>query len=163
MNDEVKNIINRWFSRSKTEPNMFDQFISLWISFNAFYAYDHLCSQEKEQIKIFKDTYCKDFISCVKANSELFENFRIYIQNKPYNNGFIQDLRYELSSNKQVKKIYQKLDDINEFINCVYQVRCNLFHGGKSPENGQDKELVKLAFNCLYVFLDKVYQDKRVI
>jgi hypothetical protein len=38
----------------------------------------------------------------------------------------------------------------------IYQVRCNLFHGSKSPVNWADAELVRLSSSCLKQFLDVV-------
>ncbi len=31
----------------------------------------------------------------------------------------------------------------------IYQIRCNLFHGGKNPQNNLEEELVRSAFNIL--------------
>ena len=37
------------------------------------------------------------------------------------------------------------VDDFAGINNCVYQVRCNLFHGSKSTDGSRDKMLVKTS------------------
>jgi hypothetical protein len=42
--------------------------------------------------------------------------------------------------------------NLTEVISAVYQVRCNLFHGGKTPENPRDERLVE-ASHCIVLKL----------
>lgn len=162
MNKEVKKIIKRWFEKAKHEVDDIDRFIALWISFNAFYACGNLTENENVQLKTIKTKYRCFFPDIVKDNDSFFQEFADYIVSKPINKGFIQDLRYSINSPKQEKKVYINLDCINEFIDCVYQIRCNLFHGGKSLEDGQDRKLVCLAYNCLICFLDTIFGQEKI-
>lgn len=154
-------LINRWFEKSEKELNPFDKFISLWISFNAFYAHRHLQKKEQDQLKEFRIEYgsiFKDIFNNGKLN-DAFIAFQAHIHDKPRNPSFIQDLRFELDTDKERKnrKYYHNLNDLNQFIKCVYQVRCNLFHGGKDLKDGQDEIIVNLAFNSLKTLLTQVY------
>jgi hypothetical protein len=36
-------------------------------------------------------------------------------------------------------------ENLEEVVNFIYQIRCNLFHGGKSPASGRDSDLVFFA------------------
>jgi hypothetical protein len=58
----------------------------------------------------------------------------------------IEDMR----PNYRGTMVYLKdTENIEEVVNFIYQIRCNLFHGGKNPENWKDKDLVFLAGNFL--------------
>jgi len=45
----------------------------------------------------------------------------------------------------------------------VYQIRCNLFHGNKSPERDGDVMLVKSIFKSFFMFLTKIYEKEEYI
>jgi hypothetical protein len=51
-------------------------------------------------------------------------------------------------------------DNLEEVINFIYQIRCNLFHGGKSPVDERDNTLVFLAGNFLKNWLRWVYIEQ---
>ncbi len=38
---------------------------------------------------------------------------------------------------------------------CIYQVRCNLFHGNKANYVERDQHLIELAFECLRTFIEE--------
>jgi len=46
MNLNQLDVIRRWFRKSKEMDNPFDKFIALWVSFNSFYACEHLHDSE---------------------------------------------------------------------------------------------------------------------
>ncbi len=162
MKDNQKNLIKRWFEKSKDEENPFDKFISLWISFNAFYAAEHLLEPEWQQVKNIKDEYKDIFVGVVANNSAVFEEFKNYIKVKSENFGFIQDLRYLVEKEKH-KRRYLNLNSLCDYLECVYQVRCNLFHGGKNLKDGQDVEIVERAYQSLVVFLTAIYEQERIL
>lgn len=154
-------LIGRWFKKSYEMNNPFDRFIAIWISFNSFYACEYLHENEIRQLKILEDKYKDIFKSVVDTNKFFFSNFRNYINTKPENPGFIQDLRYSVDKEKH-KKRYYNLTSFCEYLGCVYQVRCNLFHGGKSLADGQDENIVGHSYITLSVFLEKLYKIERV-
>jgi hypothetical protein len=41
-------------------------------------------------------------------------------------------------------------DDLDGMLDAIYYVRCNLFHGGKSPEDSRDYKLVKICSLILH-------------
>jgi hypothetical protein len=154
-------LIARWFRRSKEMDNPFDKFIALWISFNSFYACEHLDDSEARQLQILEDTYKNIFKSVVDANEKFFADFKNYIDTKPVNSGFIQDLRYSVNKEKN-KKRYYNLTSFCEYLGCIYQVRCNLFHGGKNLEDGQDQNIVRYSYATLLVFLEELYKVEEI-
>jgi len=162
MNDKLKDLIKEWFCKSREMDNCFDQFIWLWISFNAFYAHDHLQESELSQLRIFRDQFKELFRKVVTGNDRAFKEFKHYIDTKPENTGFIQDLRFS-DGEERHKKRYYNLTSLCEYIDCIYQIRCNLFHGGKNPEDGQDENIVKHAYDTLVVFCEIIYKQVGIL
>ena len=150
MNDQVRDIIKRWFEKSEEQSNVFDKFISLWISFNAFYANNHLQNKECEQLCIFIDKYERLVSETKIFMNPVFKQLYNYINTDKIPKGYIQNLRYKTEEKRKNEgSSYARLDSFKDFIFVVYQIRCNLFHGGKNTENGQDIKLVSFANNAL--------------
>lgn len=156
------NLIKRWFEKSKRQRNSFDKFISLWISFNAFYAAEHLQKSEKQQLNNINNEYKKVFSGLVHSNPRSFQDLKTYIETKPRNTGFIQDLRFSVGREKY-KRRYLNIASLCEYLDCVYQVRCNLFHGGKSLEDGQDEEIVRRSYKSMTIFLKEIYRRRNIL
>lgn len=156
MIENQRELIRRWFEKSKRQRNAFDRFISLWISFNAFYAAEHLRESERQQLNNINNDYKNFFVELTRSNPKYFQDFKTYIETKTKNAGFIQDLRFPIGQEKH-KRRYANLGSLCEYLDCVYQVRCNLFHGGKNLEDGQDQEIVSRAYSSLAVFLERIY------
>ena len=47
-------------------------------------------------------------------------------------------------------------NDWQSLIEFWYRVRCNLFHGAKSPEDYRDQEVVRLAYESLNIFMSEI-------
>lgn len=166
-NETVKNIIRAWYEKSKTntqQPNeIFDQFISLWIAFNAYYAAGkQQASSEYAQLEWVKNDHAELFCTTVKVQADKFKSFKNYIETKDQNKGFIQDLRYEVNEERH-KKRYRDLSSVSEYLECIYQIRCNLFHGGKDLVDAQDKKLVEFAHTTLSIFLKEILKQEEII
>jgi hypothetical protein len=53
-----------------------------------------------------------------------------------------------------VRRQIRRVDNLTEVLSCVYQVRCNLFHGSKAPGNARDESLVEAG----YVIISKLIE-----
>jgi hypothetical protein len=42
-----------------------------------------------------------------------------------------------------------------QLLRTIYTIRCNLFHGAKSPQSGRDRELVRYSDRILRMFIDQ--------
>jgi hypothetical protein len=42
-----------------------------------------------------------------------------------------------------------------QILGTIYTIRCNLFHGAKSPQNGRDRDLIRHADHVLRVFIEE--------
>jgi hypothetical protein len=151
----IQSIINNWSKLSKgeqlkdTDFNLFIKFISLWVTFNAIY--ELTCSSVRG------DRYK------VRAFSKLIEAQAMHIE-------LMSDLSYKqavgILAEQGILKLpnrssRQEISDINnleEVMLCVYQVRCNLFHGGKTPENPRDTEVVEAAYRIVGTLIEPFIQ-----
>lgn len=114
---------------------------------------------ESQKLERFAVEKLSDFHKLIVENHAPFSDLKKYIDTKHINPGLIHDLRYSPQDAEKQKK-YADLSELNQFIFCVYQVRCNLFHGGKHPEDGQDECLVKLSYESLVILLEKIYCEE---
>lgn len=151
----IQNIINNWSKLSKGEQleeadfNLFIKFISLWVTFNAIY--ELTCSSvggDRNKVRAF---------------SKLPEAQAIHLE---LMKGTSYKQAVDILSEKGILKLpnrssRQEISDINnleEVLLCVYQVRCNLFHGGKTPEDPRDREVVGAAYTIVSSLIDPFIQ-----
>jgi hypothetical protein len=143
---EYDSFIREWFKRSerKTESvDDADRFISLWIAYNGWLKKEY---GEK--------TSDREMIKKAKENEPLQALFReSYAKNEEFTANLTRLMEYKVidmrdPSDEQKEKICT--GDFESFLDAIYQIRCNLFHGRKSfEENEKDKELVTLALKLL--------------
>lgn len=142
----MSTFIKEWILRSERKEgiefiDMGDKFICLYISFNAWQK-DKYGSEKKDDI-LKNETI---------SNDEMRNAFNVVKENiskeldrlKQFN---ILDMRNpeDLSKAKKYNNSFESL------IECLYQIRCNLFHGRKNyQDNLIDKELVELGYKILH-------------
>ena len=95
------------------------------------------------KLKFIYDDYKEMFI---KSFSELKcdNNQRTYVK----------DMRYP-DKPREYKYYNSRNDNLKNFLNVVYQIRCNLFHGEKEPTS-EDITLISWAYDCLSQLLEGV-------
>lgn len=178
-NQESKRIVRVWFERSncRTGYDTFDRFISLWISLNCFYVaelFTKLSTQtpgKKEPgewqyiaeiardegfLGIFNDLQADTAFSNHLDRLGDLVNGSAFITHYP---GKIADMRPSRLSEKHAV-VFTNPRDFKQFIESSYQVRCNLFHGNKSPSNDADVQLVDEFLELLTMFLQRAYRSK---
>ncbi len=140
-----KDLIKQWFQRSqgkKTKAdNIFDKFISLWFSFNAWGNY---------QTNTITDS---KMINQLKTNYELQQTYaQLICNNKDFHNIITRLQRFQVLDMRYPNRRGKSITDINKFdevLEIIYQVRCNLFHGKKRLNDSHDKELVEISYTVL--------------
>lgn len=151
----IQNIINNWSKLSKGEQleeadfDLFIKFISLWVTFNAIY--ELTCSSvRRDRAK-------------VSAFSKLSEAQDIHIElmgSTAYKQAV--DILAERGifklPNRSSRQEINDINNLEEVMLCVYQVRCNLFHGGKTPEDSRDKEVVEAAYTIVGTLIEPFIQ-----
>ena len=141
--------IREWLKRAErgNEPvDDADRFISLWIAFNGWLKREY-----------GENTNDREMIEKAKGNKTLKEIFeKLSDGNKDFKINLRQLMGYIVidmrdPSNEQRER--KCTGDFESFLDTIYQIRCNLFHGRKSfEEDKKDRELVTLALKLLRPF-----------
>lgn len=123
----------------------FLRFIATWISFNALYASLSNESSDWRQIECFANE------SRARQSHEsllTMEAYREAIE-------ILKD-RGVYSERHGVNREIHDLSDLPSVLSCVYQIRCNLFHGYKDTDDARDRILCKAGFvviaNLLWMY-----------
>lgn len=143
---EYDGFIREWFKRAERENESVDdadRFISLWIAYNGWLKKEY--GEKTNDSKMIEKS---------KENATLQEIFRgLYASNKDFMTNLARLMEYKVidmrdPSDEQREKTCT--GDFGSFLDTIYQIRCNLFHGRKNfEENEKDKELVTLALKLL--------------
>ena len=152
----VYKLVRVWAEKGKQERDVFSKFIFYYFCFNALTAH---FSQEDRDRAMLNWIYANDnpikteFGKLVEAN-DYFQNSlttlkgygKVYDNRKKYQQKFVE-----------VKDI----KNINEVLDVVYQIRCNLFHGSKSPSEVRDQKLASTASRILGKLVGCVLANNR--
>ena len=139
--------IREWLKRAERGENEpvddADRFISLWIAFNGWLKKEY-----------GENTIDREMIKRAKGNKTLKAIFRkLAASDRDFIINLTQLMGYTVidmrnPSNEQREK--RCTGNYESFLDTIYQIRCNLFHGRKSfEENKSDQKLVTLALKLL--------------
>lgn len=135
----VKGIMDNWIQKAESEKHCFDIFISLWISFNAYYI-----SETNEQ----SDRMAVD---ALKNNNE-FRNWYLSIKSCEQISELISVTPIKNIKNGKILEIDR--NDFATVLEVIYQIRNNLFHGSKGDHIERDIEVVSAAVPTLKLLTD---------
>jgi hypothetical protein len=65
--------------------------------------------------------------------------------------GQVEDMR---PNHRGEHKYLADSDDLFQVMAFIYQIRCNLFHGGKSAVNSHDRDLARWSADVLEAWLE---------
>lgn len=65
--------------------------------------------------------------------------------------GRVEDMR---PSHRGEYVYFNDVENFEQIMRFIYQIRCNLFHGGKSPVNTNDRRLVSLGAKLLAPWIE---------
>lgn len=140
-----------WLKRGKSGKDPVDSFSNLWRGFNNLY-FTMENGQERDKIKHFLNQN----ISVSEAEKILWDYSSqvAYLLSQP-----VIDMRgngRDTSSNIQTfNTTTVPLIRLEEVFMVIYQIRCNLEHGQKSPNRKRDVELCLSAIPLLEYVLEK--------
>jgi len=138
-------ITRRWYEISThgatTGTDSFFRFIAIWIAFNALYASRHGSARgDRNQVKNFAGSQqAKQRHEELLTRDAEYQNATQYIGCRSVFDSRNPRRRYQVPSNRKLK----------DLLNCVYQIRCNLFHGGKQPDDVRDATLVEAGYTVI--------------
>lgn len=150
-----KKVATEWYERGKQESDPFYKFICYWISFNALYGSSKGVS-ERKQIENYVEKILKGKKIEIKQNDTLTFFYTP-----------IKDLRKPRKMDSDTSDCVKILKDENckswerllNLLLCVYQARCNLFHGDKLPVDYRDQEVAKNSAKVLEEYLPYFLQQ----
>ncbi len=152
--------IREWLKRAERENEPVDdadRFISLWIAFNGWLKKE--CGE---------NTNDREMVKRAKGNKTLKEIFgELSDSDRGFKTNLSQLMRYIVidmrdPSDEQRKK--RCTGDYESFLDTIYQIRCNLFHGRKNfEEDKKDRELVTLALKLLRPLFKKLLENQGII
>ncbi len=142
MTESVRSLIGWWKLKGKRETDSFMKFFIFYMCFDAWITVESNKDGDQEKLEWFfrNDT-------CLKEKWKETQGTRVVsLLNNLKQYSPLEDMR----PNHRGRMIY--LNDIENFeqvIRFIYQIRCNLFHGAKDPMNNRDAVLVELSAEVL--------------
>jgi hypothetical protein len=144
---ELDDIINTWYRLASKgtidaseDSDVFFKFIAVWVAFNALYASRYSNETgDREQVLRFAGQP-----DVVDGHRGLTAGDTAYV-------AAINVLKEHGVANLRGggRRKISNINNLNEVLSCAYQVRCNLFHGGKAPGNPRDESLVGASYTIV--------------
>lgn len=139
MNNNIKDLISFLKMYGERETNSFTKFFFFYMCFDAWITAESGEEQDKKKLFWFINND-----SCLKRARSGFWNSsetRSWLNNLKSLSP-VMDMR----PNHQNRFVELKdIDNLNEVILFIYQIRCNLFHGAKNPADSRDRSVVGLS------------------
>ena len=139
MNQNVKNLIEWWSMKGKQEQDPFLKFFMFYMCFDAWITSES--GQDSDQGKL---EWFFENDNCLKTQ-------RMGFWESPDTKGILTGLKnlcpiHDMRPNRRGEpRTIKDINNIEEVVRAVYQIRCNLFHGAKNPNDTRDDQLVSLA------------------
>ncbi len=142
MNENIKTLIGWWKLKGERQADPFIKFFLFYICFDAWLTAESGEDIDREKIRWFihndnclkekwqdiQSSETKSWLNSLKADSP------------------IEDMRPRQGGREVC---LNDIENLEEVVNFIYQIRCNLFHGSKSPMNKKDANLVEFSGKIL--------------
>jgi hypothetical protein len=137
-------VARRWYQKAVDSDDSFDQFISIWISFNALYGRRE--GNEYRKIKTVINEFNSETISNILSQNEVLHFCDIMPPIQFLNKN--QEIADTSDAQTQLKRNINRNPKIalENLMYILNKVRNNLFHGDKRIERPRDVEIVKKAY-----------------
>lgn len=140
----LQETVESWFelaSEGRIErADSFFRFVAVWIAFNVLYTSRHSDDAgDWNQVRSFAGE-----AMAIDRHRHLLEHDADYGRAI----GILRDCGvYDVQSGRRWRIHDTKY--LTSVVNCLYQVRCNLFHGVKMPEDPRDERLVAASYTIV--------------
>jgi hypothetical protein len=143
LDPEIRARITWWKIQGLRQTDPFIKFFMLYMCLDAW-----ITSESEEE----KDSKKLDWL--INNENDLkkyWEEVKCGEQFQSWLNGFLQrGVVYDMRPKHRGEFIsLTNTDNFSQVVRFIYQIRCNLFHGEKSPVDSNDKQLVGWAGNIL--------------
>jgi hypothetical protein len=138
----AEDYVYHWLEQSLGQAageDPFLRFMTVWVGFNAMYAQESSAIDgDRNQVRaIAKKENMRDMHHMLLQHPELPE-YRIAIE--------MLAGRGVRNLQKDYTVSIEQSFPLEDVLECVYQVRCNCFHGGKHKLDSRDRDLVTASF-----------------
>lgn len=112
--------------------------------------------------ELLKDIKFKDYIQILQES--LKKKNRFYVINMSRLNEYydmLEDMKTIEELNKRnIVVLFEDIFNLQILKNVLYQIRCNIFHGEKTPGDINDDRIVSTSFPVLKYLLEKIVIEK---
>ncbi|WP_342739909.1 hypothetical protein [Bradyrhizobium sp. B117] len=174
MQPETKDLVFELMQNADRQRSAFMSFVNIWMAFNGWMA---AVTERETDADMIRDLSANSRLT--HAYAGLMENSRAFhrlvsdfaamwpilnvrdVRKKLGRDAFWRLQRDELTAacdaaNVKRQPLAWSADDTpswEQLLRTIYQVRCNLFHGEKSPQNQRDRQLVLKSDRILRTFI----------
>jgi hypothetical protein len=174
MESETRDLVLDLMENADRQRSSFMSFVNIWMAFNGWMA---AVTERETDADMIRDIVANDRLA--DAYTGLMETSRPFrrlvcdfiamwpvlnvrdVRKKLGRDAFWRFERDDLIEACRAARVKQQpvgwnADDMpswEQLLRTVYQVRCNLFHGEKSPQNARDRELILKSDRILRTFL----------
>lgn len=138
MNENIKTLIGWWKLKGENESDPFIRFFFFYVCFDAW-----ITALSGEDADYKKLNWFSDNDNCLKDHWKDIQSSetKSWLNNLK-NLSPVENMR---PNHRGEKTHLNDIEDLNQVIRFIYQIRCNLFHGSKDPMNTRDANLVELS------------------
>ncbi len=143
MNDKLKTLIGWWKFKGQQESDPFVKFFFFYVRFDAWITAESGKDVDRDKLRWLTSTnnFLRERRLDFWGSSQTQSLLKSLQSLSP-----IEDMR---PNHRGECKELNDINNIEEVVHFVYQIRCNLFHGSKNPMNSRDAELVDLSGKLL--------------
>ena len=140
MNQETRTLVSWWKLRGAQENDPFIKFFIMYMCLDAWKTTESGFDSDAKKLKWLQETD-----NSLKKYWAATPNKKVPLQGLK-KIGKVEDMR---PNNRGEFKYLTDTDDFKQVTEFIYQIRCNLFHGGKSYVNTHDRLLTRLSAKIL--------------
>lgn len=139
---KLKNYFDETGNLFKNKPVI--AFVILWMCYNNYYNKWNKGTERERACRLSQN----------KKSQRIYEKYKEKILQE-FSKLSNEGKKREFVRNVNGKEVFFNAEHckLKDFLNVVYQIRCNLFHGGKNPFDTIDERLIQWAYKYLYLIL----------
>lgn len=145
MSSEQDNSIRAWLHEADLQKSSFVAFFIFYMCLDALAT--ALSEKDTDAEKLLWLTSSENLLR--QSWNEVYPQAEVYVE-KLRRIGVVEDMR---PGHRGELTHLTEVGNFSQMIHFIYQVRCNLFHGGKRITSINDKNLVTISSNILKVWL----------
>lgn len=145
MNPETRSLISWWKLKAEEQTDPFIKFFILYMCLDAWMTSGSRSDSDMKKLHwlINNENPLGTHWLTTPHKSAPLNGLKLI--------GRVEDMR----PNHRGEYVYfTDIENFEQIVRFLYQIRCNLFHGGKSPVNTNDQRLVTLAAKVLTPWIE---------